>query len=149
MGVRVASIMIAAISAVIAALAFWNALRSTRTAREALAESRRNNQTAQWQRSRDDGIRVLGDAMRLVEGLAGDSTLAPLRVEPLRHALSTSAESVRMMTPEVRELLDARAPLPQAQVAAIRTQLLARIGEAAWEIDRRQGASGLMGRESA
>jgi len=54
-----------------------------------------------------------------------------------------------MMTPEVRDLLDARAPLPQEQVAAIRTQLLARIGEAAWEIDRRQGASGLMGRESA
>jgi hypothetical protein len=149
MGVRVAGIMIAAISAVIAALAFWNALRSTRTAQEALAESRSNNQTAQWQRSRDDRIEVLGDAMRLVEGLAGDSTLSPHRVEPLRHALRTSAESARMMTPEVRDLLDARAPLPQEQVAAIRTQLLARIGEAAWEIDRRQGASGLMGRESA
>lgn len=144
-----AGIIIAAVSAVIAALAFLNALRSTRTAREALALTRRNNQAAQWHRSRDDRIQVLGDAMRLVEGLASDSMLAPHRVEPLREALLRSAESARMMTPEVRELIDAHAPLAQAQVAAIRMRLLARIGEAAWEIERRQDANGLMERGSA
>jgi hypothetical protein len=149
MGVRVAGIIIAAISAVIAALAFLNALRSTRTAREALAETRRNNLAAQWQRARDDRIQVLGDAMRLVEGLASDSMLAPHRVEPLRDALLRSAESARMMTPEVRELLDAHAPLPQARVASIQARLLAQIGEAAWEIEQRQVARGLMERGSA
>lgn len=138
-----ASIVIAAISVVIAAISMWTARRSSRTAREALVETRRNNQLAQLARSRGDSIQVFDDAMRLIEALARDATRAPQRVDPARDALQRSAQAAAMMTPPIRELLSAEGPLPQTRVEEIKTQLLARVGHLAWEIDQRQRMRGL------
>jgi hypothetical protein len=138
-----AGIIIAAISVVIAAISMWTARKSSRTAREALVETRRNNQLAQLARSRGDSIQVFDDAMRLIEALARDGTRAPQRVDPARDALQKSAEAAAMMTPPIRELLSAQGPLPQARVEEIKTQLLARVGHLAWEIDQRQRMKGL------
>jgi len=144
-----ASIVIAAIGVVIAAISMWTARRSSRTSREALEETRRNNQLIQLNRSRGDCIRVFDDAMRLMEALARDATRAPHRVDPARDALQRSAQAAAMMTPPIRELLSAQGPLPQAHVEEIKMQLLARVGHLAWEIDQRQRMRGLTGREGA
>lgn len=138
-----AGIVIAAISVVIAAISMWTARKSSRTVREALIETRRNNQLAQLARSRGDSIQVFDDAMRLIEALARDSTRAPQRVDPARDALQKSAQAAAMMTPPIRELLSAQEPLPQVRVEEIKTQLLARVGHLAWEIDQRQRMRGL------
>jgi hypothetical protein len=140
-------IVIAAISAVIAAVSMWTARRSSRTAKEALYETRRNNQLAQLTRSRSDSIQVFDDAMRLIEALARDATREPQRVAPVRDALHRSAQAAAMITPPIRELLSAQGPLPQARVEDIKTQLLARVGHLAWEIDQRQRMRGLPERE--
>jgi hypothetical protein len=134
----VAGVIIASISAVIALISLSIAWRSSRTARAALAETRRNNQALHAQRSRDDASRVYDDAVRLIESLVRDLPLAPDRVEPLREALRRSSRVAGITTPEITELLGAHAPLPDRRAEEIKAQLLARVDRWNWEIGQRQ-----------
>lgn len=133
-----AGVIVAAISAAIALISLLIAWRSSRTARVALAETRRNNEILRAQRSRDDASRVYDDAMGLAESLVRDLPLAPHRVEPLREALRRSSKVAGITTPEITELLGAHAPLPEKRVEEIKSQLLARIYRWNWEIGQRQ-----------
>jgi hypothetical protein len=144
-----ASIVIAAIGVAISAISMWIARRSSRTAREVLTETRRNNQLTQLTRSRSDSIQVFDDAMNLIEALARDATRAPQRVDPARDALLKSAEAAGMMTSPIRELLSAQEPISHARVDDIRMQLLARVGHLAWQIDQRQRMNELTRQEDA
>jgi hypothetical protein len=139
MGARVVTMIIAGVSAAIAAFSAWTARKSALTAREALAETRRNNQVAQAQRARDDSIKAFEDTVRLIESLGRDLPLAPQRVEPMRDALRSSAQAAGVVTPFIRELIVADAPLPQTRIDEVKTYLLGRIAYWEQEIERRKG----------
>ena len=140
--------IIAGVSAAIAAFSAWTARRSVRTAREALTETRRSNQVAQAQRARSDSIKAFEDAVRLIESLDRDLPLAPQLVEPRRDALRISAH-VAAVTPFIRELIVADAPLPQAQVDEVKARLLGRIAYWEREIERQLRPMGQIERGGA
>jgi outer membrane protein TolC len=94
---------------------------------------------AQAQRARDDSVKAFEDAMRLIESLGRDLPLAPQRVEPMRDALRSSAQAAGTVTPSIRELIAADAPLSQAQIDEVKAHLRSRIAYWEWEIERRQG----------
>jgi hypothetical protein len=139
MGARVVTMIIAGVSAAIAAFSAWTARRSAHTARQALAETRRNNQVAQAQRAREDSAKAFEDAVRLIESLGRDLPLAPQRVEPMRDALRSSAQAAGTVTPVIRELILADAPLPQSRIDEVKAHLLSRIAYWDSEIERRKG----------
>jgi hypothetical protein len=141
-----ATIIIAVASAVIAAFSTWTARRAARTARQALTETRRNNEVTQAQRARDDSGKVYEDALRLMESLGRDLPLAPQRVEPMRDALRRSAQTAGMAHPLIRGLIVADAPLPQAQADRVKTYLLNSIAYWEREIEQRRGLKGLIER---
>jgi ABC-type transporter Mla subunit MlaD len=114
---------VAAVSAAISAFSSWNSFRSAKASLAALEDTRE-------QRRKDDVRTRLGalggvydDCVGLIESLARDLIRDSETVNRQREKLRRSTLVAGVTTAEVRNLLEAKQPLSQAEITDLRKSL--------------------------
>jgi hypothetical protein len=120
------SAIVGAMSAATAAFAAWNSRRSAQASEAALRETRHQRQIDNARTELGDLGTVYDHAMALIDSLAVELRRDPAAVERKREALRRCLLVAAINTPALGHLVAADRALTEAEVIAVREELLAR-----------------------